>query len=123
MIQEFEIPLKFVSLNEYIALCKKAHGLKAQEYKRTVQDFIIWNIKAAKLKRINKPVFVSFTWYEDTKRRDKDNVRFAKKFINDRLQEAHILPNDNNEYVVGFTDRFIYGQGQKVKVTLEEADE
>lgn len=121
--QSFEIKLKFVSLNEYIYKCKIKKGMPAQAYKRSVQDAIILAVKVARLKRINKPVFVSFTWYEGTKRRDKDNVAFAKKFILDALQEANILPNDNNDYIVGFADYFVYGHGQKVVVTIEEADE
>lgn len=121
--QQFEIPLKFVSLNEYINKCKQSKGYPAQAYKKKVQADIKACTKLAKMHRIKRPCFVTFTWYEGTRRRDKDNVRFAKKFILDALQEANILPNDNNDYIVGFADYFVYGKGQKVIVQIEEADE
>ena len=63
---------------------------------------------------------VRFVWYESTKRRDKDNVCFAKKFILDALQRARITKGDDNRYLLGFSDEFVYGQGQGVVVEIED---
>ena len=74
--------------------------------------------------RINKAVFryIEFELYsyEQTKRRDKDNVAFAKKFILDALQKSGVLKNDNNKYILGFQDEFVYRQGDKVVVEIWE---
>lgn len=123
MRQQFEIPIKFVSLNEYINKCKQRNGIPAQAYKHKVQEQIGWYIKRQKVKRVTRPVFITFIWYEGTKKRDIDNVAFAKKFCLDALQVYGILENDNASWVKGFADSFVYGQGQKVVVILEDADE
>lgn len=34
------------------------------------------------------------------------------------MQKAGVLVNDNNQYILGFTDNFVYGQGDKVKVVI-----
>lgn len=50
------------------------------------------------------PLAVLITWYVKNKRKDADNIAFAKKFILDGLVEAGILPNDNRKYIQGFAD-------------------
>ena len=53
------------------------------------------------------PVTFRFQWYEQNRRRDKDNVSaFGRKVILDGLVQAGILPNDNWNYVEGFRDEF-----------------
>ena len=53
------------------------------------------------------PVTFRFQWYEQNRRRDKDNVSaFGRKVILDGLVQAGILPNDNWNYVDGFQDEF-----------------
>lgn len=122
-IQEFTIPIRFVSFNKYAGMSPKPQW----RYKQDTQESIIWHIKARKLKRIRRPVFVTFVWYESPKgrekHRDKDNISYRKKFILDALQDRNILPNDNDEWILGFADYFIYGQGQKVVVKIQEVDE
>lgn len=124
-MQRFEVPIKFVSLNEYIELCKRRKGNynPAQNYKHKVQNDIVFCIKGARIKKIKRPSFFRFIWYESSKRRDKDNVAFGKKFLLDGMQSAGILPSDNNRWVVGFEDHFIYGKGQKVVVEIYDCDE
>lgn len=34
-------------------------------------------------------------WYAKDKRKDKDNIAFALKFIFDGMQQAHLIENDN----------------------------
>ena len=71
---------------------------------------------------IASPVHITFVWHEPNKRRDKDNVAFAKKFILDALQKAGRLKNDNNKYVKGFTDKFVYDGTEGVEVHIELED-
>lgn len=123
-MQKFEIPLKFITLNEYINKCKQSRGSysPAQMYKGKMDAVIVFYIKQSKIKPINKPFKMHCVWYEDTARRDPDNVAFAKKFILDGMQKAAILKNDNSRLVKGFMDSFVYGKGQKVIVEIYEED-
>lgn len=117
----FEIPLKLPSLNEYVDMCRESR-YGANTFKRTLEAAIICHIRKARVRPVTSPVRVRFVWYEATRKRDKDNVSFAKKFILDALQKAGILPKDDNRYIAGFSDEFIYHSGQRVVVELEEKD-
>lgn len=57
-----------------------------------------------KLQENDFPCALIITWYVKNKRKDADNIAFAKKFILDGLVEAGVLPNDNRKYVQGFVD-------------------
>lgn len=57
-----------------------------------------------KLQETDFPCALIITWYVKNKRKDADNIAFAKKFILDGLVEAGVLPNDNRKYVQGFVD-------------------
>ncbi len=71
---------------------------------------------------IDRPIRISFVWIEKTKRRDYDNIAFAKKFILDALQENGKLENDNRKWVRGFSDDFRYGDETRVIITIEEIE-
>lgn len=124
-MQKFEIPVKFITLNEYINKCKQSRGnySPAQMYKGKMDAVIAFYCKQGKVRPINKPFKMHCIWYEETARRDPDNVAFAKKFILDGMQKAKILKNDNSRLVKGFMDSFVYGEGQKVVVEIYEEDE
>ena len=114
-----EIPFRLPSLNEYVRECR-ANKYSGGRHKENIENQILWYLKSVKQK-INKPVFVKFIWYEKNYKRDKDNVAFAKKYILDALQKSGILPNDNNKFITGFADFFVYGEGEKVIVEIKEA--
>lgn len=117
---KFTIPFRLPSLNDYIE--KINHNKYAgNKFKQDTENDIIWILKSVK-GRVTSPVNVKFTWYEQTKRRDKDNVMSAKKFIFDALQKAGILPNDNNKYINKITEEIIYKQGDKVEVEIWEVN-
>ena len=52
------------------------------------------------------PLDINFKWYVPSKRKDKDNTAFAKKFILDGMVEAGLLTNDGWQQIGNFTDRF-----------------
>ena len=120
MKYKFIINKRLLGLNEYINLNRtnKYMGAKA---KRLEQDFIIYCIKQqlGNLK-IDKSVIGNFTWVEENKKRDLDNICFAKKFILDALVEAGTLKDDNRKIVTNFRDNFKYADESKVIVELEE---
>ena len=51
-------------------------------------------------------VALDFYWYEPNKRRDIDNIAFAKKFILDSLVRNEIIESDSWSGVVSFSDNF-----------------
>lgn len=117
-IAEVWIEGKFPSFNEYINACRK-NRYGGGNFKARWDD--ICALQMVKMPVINCPVFIRFTWYEATRKRDKDNVAFAKKFILDAMQKIGKLPNDNNRYISGFEDRFVYRRGQGCLVEVFKA--
>lgn len=102
---KLEIPYKFPSLNEYINECRK-NKFAGAKVKKQSQNDIGWYIN--KLPKFNKPVVIHFTWIEGDRRRDWDNVCWAKKFILDAMVECGKLKDDNRKVVTRFTDNFGY---------------
>lgn len=117
---KIEIPMKLPSLNVYINECRK-NKFAGAKMKKEIEDDISYFIK--KLPRFKKPIKINFTWVEADKRRDFDNVCFAKKFILDSLQKAGKLENDNRKWVVGFADSFELGEDYKVILEIEEIED
>lgn len=120
MKYRFEIYKRLVGLNEYTNTNRHNKYAGAKQ-KKEEQEYIKMYIKQqlGNLK-IEKPVIGKFTWIEENKRRDLDNICFAKKFILDSLVELGILKDDNRKMVCGFEDRFEYADKSKVIVELEE---
>lgn len=112
-----EIPMKLPSLNEYIAQCNR-NRYAGGNMKKQVQNDIGYFINS--LPHFDKPIKIHFTWIEANKKRDLDNICFAKKFILDALQNCGKLKNDNRKWVTGFTDSFEYGKKYKVILEIEE---
>lgn len=122
MKYKFVIDKRLMGLNEYTRY-NRTNKYAGAEAKKKEQRYItncivqqLGNIK------INKPVIGHFTWIEENKRRDLDNVCFAKKFILDALVQTKILEDDNRKIVTNFTDSFEYDSKSKVIVELEEID-
>lgn len=127
MKQSFIIEQRLTGYNEHEKKAR-ANRYAANADKVRQENIIGWAIRKAKMKPVSFPQWVVFEWHEKTKRRDKDNVASAKKFILDALQKTDVLPKDSNRYIAGFTDRFVYDKTDRVIVTLvdyvgEEDDE
>lgn len=107
---------RFPSLNEYINVCRRnrytANRVKKQETSRAANA-------ARGVSPFHEPVVVEFLWVEKDKRRDIDNVAFAKKFVLDGLVQAGVIANDNAKHVVGLSDKFAYDKNNpRVEVTI-----
>jgi Holliday junction resolvase RusA-like endonuclease len=114
---KIEIPFKLPSLNQYINECRKNRFAGAKMKKNIEQD-IGWCINT--LPQYQKPIKIHFHWIEGNKKRDLDNVCFAKKFILDSMVKAGKLKDDNRNFVTGFTDTFEYGDETKVILEITE---
>ena len=101
----FVIPGQLPDLNRIIAASKRHWGGYAQEKRRHTRRVVLL-ARAAGLKPITRPVTIKFTWICKDRRKDKDNVRVAAKYILDGLVEAGILADDGWGQIEGFTDQF-----------------
>lgn len=116
-MDRIEIPFRLPSLNNYINECRKNRYAGAK-MKKDAEECIMWYIN--KLPKYNNPIKIHFHWVEENKRRDLDNVCFAKKFILDSMVKSGKLKNDNRNFVKGFMDTFEYGKESKVILEIEE---
>lgn len=76
--------------------------MKKAAEKQIIQSMFLCDSPACFSSRVS----VNFTWYCPNKKRDHDNICFAKKFILDALVSGGILKNDSWECVNAFSDRF-----------------
>ena len=101
------IPGRLPGLNEYTNTCR-TNPQKGNRMKQEAQTAIMWQIMAQMRRcKFEGPVFLLFTFYEQDRRRDKDNVAsFARKVIQDALVKSGALEDDGWDYVTGYLDRF-----------------
>lgn len=114
---EVEIKMKLPSLNEYVRVCR-TNAFQASKFKKDIEDDI--SIFISRLPVFEKPVTIHFHWVECNKKRDLDNIAFAKKFILDALVKQGKLKDDNRKCVTGFSDTFEYGNEAKVILYIDE---
>lgn len=79
---------------------------------------VFYECRRCKLTAILKSVRLIFRWYSKDKRKDPDNICFAKKYILDGLVQAGILENDTQEFIKGFEDKF-YIDAKNPRVEIE----
>ena len=101
------IPGLLPGLNEYIDAERAVKGkYKAAAMKKQAENVIGYMVKTQlRGVRFVRPVIIHYRWIEPNRRRDKDNVAFAKKFIQDSLVHAGVLVNDRLE-----PDRGLHGR-------------
>ena len=114
---KIEILYKFPSLNEYVNECRK-NKFAGAKMKAKIESDIAYYINM--LPTYKKSITIHFHWVEENKRRDLDNICFAKKFILDCMVKCGKLKDDNRKCVVGFTDTFSYGKTSKVILDIKE---
>lgn len=101
------IPGRLPGLNEYTDACRTNPRAGAR-MKQDAQETVMWHI-LSQLRRckFERPVFILFTFCEQDRRRDRDNVSsFARKVIQDALVKCGTLHDDGWDYVTGYLDRF-----------------
>lgn len=116
------IPGSLPGLNEYID-CERASKYRAAKMKREVQEYIGWHIrKCLRGVKFSRPVVMYYLWVEKDRRRDKDNIAFARKFIQDALVQQGVLRDDGWGGVEGFYDDFRVDKNKaRVEVRIWEA--
>lgn len=121
MQASFTIEGRMPGLNEYTKKNRSdvhaGAAMKRRETERAAHA-----ARAAHVPRFERPVRVTFHWFEPGRgrKRDLDNVAFAKKFVLDGLVMAGVLADDGPGYVVGFADVFSYCADPHIVVTVSE---
>jgi Holliday junction resolvase RusA-like endonuclease len=98
-----ELYYDFVFLNEYIN-AERRNKYIASKIKRDTTHFVMWSVMNHE--KIKTPTRLKFTWLIPNKRRDLDNIAYAKKYILDGFVKAKLIPSDNLKHIIGFTDEF-----------------
>lgn len=110
------------NLNDYTNACRSNRyaGAKMKEdSERIITAHIQQQLQGVAFKGI---VRLEFRWYEPDRKRDLDNICFAKKFILDALVSNGIIETDSWRGVVGFTDEFfIDKQNPRIEVEIQKA--
>lgn len=121
MIYEFTIPFRLPGLNEYTKL-NRGNRYGANKKKQDLEQKIGW-IAMSQLGgvKITEKVKIEYLWVEENRRRDLDNISFAKKFIQDALVKVGILRNDGWNEIAFSIDRFEVDKGNpRVEVKITE---
>lgn len=120
-MQRFTVPGQLAGLNEYTKACR-THWAPGARLKREQTEAVAWCCKG--LKPVKGPVTVCCHWVEPDRARDLDNIAFGKKFVLDALVEDGVLPDDNQDWVVGLRDTFAVDRRRpRVEVTIYEHGE
>lgn len=116
---KFIIQGRFPSFNEY-TLANRTNKYAGAGMKKNAENRVIKAINdQLPDTHIKSPVFVKITWIEGNKKRDLDNICFAKKFVLDGMVKSGLIENDNWSHVCGFLDQFAIGE-PCVVVEIEE---
>lgn len=123
MEYSFTIEGQLPGQNEFID-SNRIHWAAANKMKKTAQE----NITQYMINPVEftKPVHITIEWYEPVpigrcKRRDPDNIVFAKKFIFDAITKAGILKDDTRKEITGFTDLIFWDQEKsEIKVRIND---
>lgn len=117
------IPGRLSSLNQYIDH-ERANKYKGASLKKKNEKSIGIAIKEClKGIEISVPVEMHYLWIVPNKRTDRDNVAFAKKFVQDALVKCGVLKDDGWDHVVGFSDMFeVDKENPRIEVLIREVE-
>jgi len=109
------------NLNDYTKACR-ANRYVGAKMKSDAEQIISFCIRQQlPTVRFERTVKLNFRWYEPNKKRDLDNICFAKKFILDALVNSGTIKADGWKGVIGFTDNFfIDKENPRIEVDIEE---
>lgn len=118
-ISKFTIYGELTDFAAYLKAARRSphaeNEIKQDETNRVAQEIMVQKPE----KPTNYPVHITYIWYSKDARKDIDNVAFAKKFINDGIERAGILPRDSRKYIGGFTEQFLIDkENPRVEVSM-----
>lgn len=121
---KFVIYGKLPGLNDYIA-AERTNRYKGAAMKRQAEAVALHAARALGSYRPRGRVRMVYRWYEESRRRDKDNVSaFGRKVIQDALVRGGWLQNDGWADIDGFADVFaVDRKNPRIEVELYEVTE
>lgn len=116
----FTIHDQLPGLNDYTKT-NRGNKYAGAKMKQDVENRIIAAIRnQLRGIQIDRCVHITYIWYEPNRRRDLDNIAFAKKFIQDALVSTGVLQGDGWKSISGFSDGFDIDKGNpRVEVTIK----
>lgn len=112
------------NLNDYTKACRTYKMAGAQMKKKAEQIITAYIFQQIRTVRFEETVELNFRWYEPNRKRDLDNICFAKKFILDALVKAGTIKADGWAGVIGFTDTFYVDKDNpRIEVDILKAGE
>lgn len=108
------------NLNDYTKACR-GNRFAGAKMKKDSEEIITWHIVQQKIGHFEGRVKLAFRWYEPNRKRDLDNICFAKKFILDALVSSGTIEADSWRCVIGFTDNFfVDNENPRIEVDIYE---
>ena len=95
--QTFIIKGELTDCNTYMN-AERSSRYAAADIKKAETERVAWDIKKHKLKPMARIDQIIIQWYSKDKKKDTDNIEFAKKFIMDGIVAAGIVPSDSRKY-------------------------
>lgn len=105
MTGHLNIQGRMTGLNEY-SDAERKHRQIAAKIKETETARVAWAAKT-QLPVFTRPIHLTIVYREPNRKRDKDNIAFAKKFILDGLKDAGRIPNDGWAWIDGWSEAFV----------------
>ena len=122
-MDELIIKGRLDGLNDYTRACRTnryiGNNMK-QDNENHITLFICNQLSDERFER----VAIRFNWFEPNRKRDPDNIAFAKKYILDALVKEGVLKNDSQKYIEHFEDYFyVDAKNPRVEVWLTEIED
>ena len=121
---EYKLIIKgrFPGLNDFISANRTSPHV-GNRMKQDNQDICIWSIRQ-QLRNLHilAPVFIKYYWYEQSKKRDLDNISsFGRKVIQDALVKTNVLEDDGWKQIKGFSDNFYLDKKEpRIEIIITE---
>lgn len=118
MENRFTIPGELPNLNDVINK-SKIHWAAYSKLKKEATTLVRY--AANKLPVFKEKIFLDITYYARNKRKDMDNIAFAKKFILDGLVEAGKIKNDGWGEIAGWQESFkVDKKNPRIEVIIKQ---
>jgi len=118
-VQFLHIDFVLPTLNEYIN-AERSNRYASAKMKKIAEKMIGLFIARSKLIPAISPVMMNYYWRVKNRRKDKDNIAFGMKFIQDALVKNGILKNDGWNDIANFSHIFILDKDEGVSVEIAE---
>ncbi len=115
------IPTSLTCLNEYIN-AERTNKFIASKIKKNSTSICCLHTKkyAVEFSKLKLPLKLKFTWHLKNKKKDLDNICFAKKFILDGLVASGCIQNDGQKYINAFEDMIKYSDTEFIEIEVLE---